>query len=378
MSDLRPNNIVIITFLVSGLFIGLTSPVCADPGVNATPETQSLSTVTTTEVIGLAMETDVGGWTLTNNPGILYSYGAGTETLSGLIFTGASAEFYFNAMKTQLEGAGGSLTYSYDNPDYPGLPWVHTMVVPESLINANIPGTGLTYKYQGDNYFGPLTIIHKGIHTGILDPGQVQYTTAYDANIVAQGGKTSFIRQMTIDTRNKVTGQSNVNVQTELTFAATEDGGNVVGEENLMLDGAGDTIPASERMLCPFTSSDDAYIPAFCNIVQSGSKYDLTIGSVTTSANERFVGTDASDAVVMNYAINVKPYGTSQGQIPAGGSAMAYIKAHVQESRDCYACKASDMTYTETASVFGTITSFRKEMSYSSQISSVAVIPPVF
>ena len=79
-----------------------------------------------------------------------------------------------------------------------------------------------------------------GIHTGALDENQVQYTTAYDANIVAQGGNTSFVKQMTIDTRNKVIGQSNINAQTGLTFAATDDGGNVVGSENLMIDGAGD------------------------------------------------------------------------------------------------------------------------------------------
>ena len=78
-----------------------------------------------------------------------------------------------------------------------------------------------------------------GIHTGILDPGQVQYTTAYDANIVAQAGHTVFTKSMNIDTRNKVISQSNLNAKTGLTFAATADGGNVVGSENLMIDGAG-------------------------------------------------------------------------------------------------------------------------------------------
>ena len=120
---------------------------------------------------------------------------------------------------------------------------------------------------------------------------------------------------MNVDTRNKVTSQSNIKAQTGLTYAETADGGNVVGSENLMLDGVGDLTVRIDRILCPFVASD-AYIPAFCNIVQSGSKYDLTIGSVTTSANERFVGTDSTDPVVMNYAINVKPYGTSQGQFP--------------------------------------------------------------
>ena len=78
---------------------------------------------------------------------------------------------------------------------------------------------------------------------------------------------------------------------------------------------------------------DSLFIPPFCNIVQTGSKYDLTVGSVTTDANNRFVGSDSTAPVVQNYDINVKPYGTSQGQIPAMGSAMAYMKVHTQEGR---------------------------------------------
>ena len=95
----------------------------------------------------------------------------------------------------------------------------------------------------------------------------------------------------------------------------------------------GDSTPVADKMLCPF-ATPDGYIPYFCNIVQAGSKYDLTIGSVTTSADDAFVHNDAIVPVVMNYAINVKPYGTSQGQIPAIGSTMGYLKAHVQEGRD--------------------------------------------
>ena len=166
-----------------------------------------------------------------------------------------------------------------------------------------------------------------------MDPGEVRYTTAYDANIVAQAGHTVLTKSMNIDTRNKVIGQSNLNAKTGLTFAATADGGNVVGLENLMLDGAGNWTKASDRMLCPFSAYPVDIIPAYCNIVQAGSRYDLTIGEVTTNANDQFVGTDATNPVVLNYDINVKPYGTSQGQIPAIGSAMAYIKAHIQEAR---------------------------------------------
>ncbi len=207
-----------------------------------------------------------------------------------------------------------------------------------------------------------------------------QYTTAYDANIVAQAGHTVFTKTMNVDTRNKVTSQSNINAQTGLTFAATSDGGNLIGSENLMLDGAGDSTPSADKILCPF-ASPDGYISYFCNIVQAGSRYDLTIGSVTTNANERFVGTDSTNPVVLNYNINVKPYGTSQGQIPASGSAMAYLKVHVQGGREWgydpvtdIPMKAEDLTYSEEGSAQGTITAFNKQMGYSSQVTSVPII----
>jgi hypothetical protein len=203
-----------------------------------------------------------------------------------------------------------------------------------------------------------------------LETGEVQYTTAYDANTVAQAGTTTFVKTMAIDTRNKVIGTSNVKAATAVTFIATADGGNIVGSENIMLDGAGNATTASDKMLCPFSSAAGNVIPAYCNIIQAGSKYDLTVGSVTTAADERFVGADATAPVVLNYAINVKPYGTTAGQIPAIGSAMAYVKAHIQEARadnnGTTAPKAEDLTYSETSSVTGTISSFQKVIAYQS------------
>ncbi|MCU0630352.1 MAG: hypothetical protein MUF37_04275, partial [Methanoregulaceae archaeon] len=102
---------------------------------------------------------------------------------------------------------------------------------------------------------------------------------------------------------------------------------------------------------------------------------------VTTSADDAFVHNDATVQVVLNYAINVKPYGTSQGQIPASGSTMGYLKAHVQEGREWaydpvtyIPLKAEDLTYSETASALGTITAFNKQFAYSSQVASVPVI----
>lgn len=199
-----------------------------------------------------------------------------------------------------------------------------------------------------------------------LGEAEVEYTTAYDASTVAQAGTTTFVKTMAIDTRNKVVSQSNVKADTAVTFIATADGGNIIGSENLMLDGAGNVTSAYGKALCPFFTATSDVIPAYCNIVQAGSKYDLVVGSVTTGANEKFVGVDATAPVVLNYNIAVKPYGTSAGQISAIGSAMSYVKAHIQEARVNGTAKAEDLVYSETSSAEGTISAFNKVIAYQS------------
>jgi len=215
-----------------------------------------------------------------------------------------------------------------------------------------------------------------------LEAGEVQYTTAYDASTVAQAGSTTFVKTMAIDTRNKVLSQHNVKADTAVTYIATADGGDIIGTENILLDGAGDNTTASDRMLCPFAAATNDIIPAYCNIVQMGSKYDLVVGSVTTSASDPFVAKDATVPVDLNYQINVKPYGTTSGQIPAIGSAMAYVKVHVQEARDNAVVtitpsrpvwivskqysKDEDLIYNEVSTAQGTITAFNKIMAYQS------------
>jgi hypothetical protein len=356
---LEHNKIGVIALLLFGMVFVLTGSVCADQGVNATPEIQSISTVTSADVVGLVMETDAGTWTLTNDPSKFHQISAADGFVNVVI-----TQDEFN----QLTAAGGSYKVN-------GVGTITQLTVPYSLMNVQIVGGTLTWGeflalIVSSHPSAIVKDIDSGIHTGALDPGQIQYTTAYDANIVAQGGHTSFVKQMNLHTGNKVISQSNLNAQTGITFAATADGGNVVGSENLMLDGAGMNTTASDKLLCPFAAGIANAIPAYCNIVQAGSMFDLTIGSVTTKADNAFVHNDATIPVVLNYNINVKPYSTSQGQFPASGSTSAYIKAHIQEARGNGTAKAEDLVYSETSSASGRITAFNKIMSYSSQITS--------
>ena len=52
----------------------------------------------------------------------------------------------------------------------------------------------------------------------MLNPGQIIYTTAYDQSITAQGGITTLVKDLTINTKNTVAGQSNVKADTSVTF----------------------------------------------------------------------------------------------------------------------------------------------------------------
>ena len=112
---------------------------------------------------------------------------------------------------------------------------------------------------------------------------------------------------MSIDTRNKVPGQSNLNAQTGLTFTATEKGGNVIGSENLMIDGTGNPTNASDRMLCPFSAGTGNVIPGVlqhCPGWQAG-RSDHRIGDDQCERPVR--RDDATNPVVLNYAISVRP-----------------------------------------------------------------------
>jgi hypothetical protein len=251
------------------------------------------------------------------------------------------------------------------------------MVIADQVIPSTSDNQGITTQtvriVDGlvmEQYNLALQISNQGLapnsSTPALQPGQVQYTTAYDQRVTAQGGMTTFIKDLAVTTKNTVPGESNVKSDTSISFIATGNGGNIEGEENLLLDGAGTPTNASDRMLCPFSSQPVDLIPAYCNIIQAGSRFDLTVGEVTTSAGERFIGTDATAPVVLNYNINVKPYGSSQVMIPATGSAMAYIKAHIQEGRTNVSVKAEDLTYSESSSTQGSIIAFTKDIQYQS------------
>ena len=375
---------IIVAILIA---LAISCFASADQPVPAVPETQGLVTTTGADVVGMATETDAGAWTLTNNgePMLIYTLTSGITPVFWKTLINPSAA------TAQLLAAGGSITIAPYSGGMMDMMPVSTISIPQSLLGStgDIPGNpSITWSMINTAFVSggySLTTTQGGIHAGALYPGQVQYTTAYDASIIGQAGHTVLNKGVNINTGNKVLTQSNFNAATGLTYIATAEGGNVVGVENLLIDGAGNTTQASDRMLCPFASLPVNVIPAYCNIVQTGNSYDLTVGSVTSTMSDRFVGTDATIPVQLDHEFNVKPYGTTDGAIPAIGSTSAYIKVHIQEARGWNnvtvseplypdymfnvpgtPLKAEDLQYSESSSASGVIQQFSKVIHYQS------------
>ena len=197
----------------------------------------------------------------------------------------------------------------------------------------------------------------------LADPGQVQYVSSYTENTVADQGYASYAKTMSVDTQNKVANQFNVKADKVVEFIGSETG-RMITEESLLLDGAGNDQTTATRMLCPFAATTYERIPTFCNIIEVGSTADVTIASLTTSADERHVMATADPAVAVDYNIKL----TGFADIPAEGSVSAYINAHIQEGRGADAVAAEDLVYSETSTASGYIDLFQKTINYQSGI----------
>ena len=246
-----------------------------------------------------------------------------------LMFLQKTSPFYLFAIY-QLQAAGGSINY---DPNIGNL----IFNVPESLLSTPVAGdhSGESWAtYLKDNHFTLLSVTDNGIHSGVLDPEQVQYTAGYNAQYSGVSGQQTFAKSMAVSTANTIADQSNIKANTNIQFIAI-DTGRATNSEDLLLDGASQAQNSSGLILCPFANANPGIIPAFCNIEQAGSAFDTTLTSTVTSADTRFVGTDATIPTVLNYNINAQGITLSDGtSSPMIGSVSAYLKVHVQEARN--------------------------------------------
>jgi hypothetical protein len=198
-----------------------------------------------------------------------------------------------------------------------------------------------------------------------LSGGEAVQTTVYSENTNAMNGHTVYVKEFSVDTGNQNIAQSNVESARQITFEGYN-GGNMVSDENLLIDTAGMPRSAAGQFLCPFGPSETSTLPAYCNIVQAGSHVDSSFISLSTQASSRTVMASADVPVALAYSINAHGVNTANGTIPAQGLVSAYMKIHLQGGRGDSLTKSSDLSSEDKSSANGIINAFTKNMGYQS------------
>jgi hypothetical protein len=222
------------------------------------------------------------------------------------------------------------------------------------------------------------------------------YVDAYAEDTIADQGLVTYTKTLTTDTAGMITSDLyNLRAEKVVEFVGS-DLGRMSSEESNTLDGVSTGVDTESGFICPFLSSGFTFTPPFCNIVEQGSAVDLTSGSLATRAQERHimqangdVGVGVVDPDLVgswsgNFPVSdpgtEAGYGitlTGIGDIPASGSATAYINVHIQEARAnsfgvITAPKAEDLSYAESSTASGEIPLFSKETGYTSLVTGTS------
>ncbi len=197
-----------------------------------------------------------------------------------------------------------------------------------------------------------------------LGVGDIIGIMSYTETTIADQGLVEYTKGQSLDTASQVAGTYNFKNGKQVDFIGL-DTGRMLSDENMVLDTADyGYFDTAELYICPFAAQISNESPGYCNIIEVGSSVDVTLASLATAAAERHVEENSDAAVEVYYYIGLIGF----GDIPAMGSATAYINAHLQEAREYEGLKAEDVAYSETSTATGDITAFSKVIEYQSGI----------
>jgi hypothetical protein len=198
-----------------------------------------------------------------------------------------------------------------------------------------------------------------------LGPSSTYYQSVYTEDTHSAGiGYISFDKDLNVDTSAKTNGQYNIESVRQISYLGI-DAGSIYSSEYLMTSGSGTSQDAAGRMICPFGS--ESTIGAFCNKVESGSTFTMSVANVATQANTRFITKSADSPVELNYNILVTDYASG---LPSKGSVEAYIKGTIKEGSNSNPdTLGEDSSFEDRTSIIGDISLFDKQMHYDSSFS---------
>ncbi|NYT21682.1 MAG: hypothetical protein GKC07_07790 [Methanomicrobiales archaeon] len=191
------------------------------------------------------------------------------------------------------------------------------------------------------------------------------YESTYTEDTQSHGvGLMLYDKELDVETSGQITGQWNIEATKQIAFIGI-DGAYVVSTDNIMVDGAAQSIETEEQVICPFASAIEEDFPAFCNRAEAGSTIDMTVANVRTTTTDRFVMPSADHTVELNHDIRVSEL---IADVPSVGLASAYLDVLIQEAGGDE--NDNDLMerieFHEETTADGAITLFEKLMHYES------------
>ncbi len=255
------------------------------------------------------------------------------------------------------------------------LTWRHSSEVLDANLKLNVvtdPETGELIKIWEVEPEPPLSYDAASF--------EVQMSTVYAEDTSAQYGQIAYSKNSKVDTKALPASMFNVENDRIITYTGVNSN-RILSEENVMLSGAGTPgIPAALSTTCLLCPTTGCY-PGFCSSMDTGSKIDMSVVSVSTSAEVRNLNQAGGGGIErwppvpsveglarVNYNIRVAEVSSTQ---PSVGYVSTYLNSEQLEGGS--ACVGipgviQEMHMKERKSVDGYISLFSNSVEYESGI----------
>ena len=239
---------------------------------------------------------------------------------------------------------------------------------------------------------------------GGQNAGATYYQSVYSEDTRSGGtGTIGYVKALDLTTGDVTSGQSNIEATKRISYLG-ESGGQVLSDDYISVEGSANPsmsgrfglglntsapepgpISTTGVYICPFSSGDGSFTPAFCSIVEASSAIAMTTADVVTTTDARFIMASADPGVELNHHIGVTD---------SVGDASAGMDVSVTEARaieDMFPFNitmydpntghehdyvgwvglgstdaSEELTYHTSTTASGILTKFDKSMSYTS------------
>ena len=344
----------------------------ADRLPSQVPENQVITIDTIIDATGQVSDSSSMQWVLDDQNSKYHALDR--STASGTSYTLSAAQvaaLTAAGCKVVTDSTGAVLEIQIpDSLLYASDDYAHTL--PSSVINQ---AQGLIsyddlYNYlSATNQYSASSKTDEGqIHDSKLNPSEEIMLMTWNDEIRTNGGKIALNKNIDFDSKNKVAGMNNLQVEKVLTYASTE-GAHLNGAESWTLDVAGNYEKTDDSIRCVFASAASTYYPAFCNVVKAQSELiNVNSAQVSTKGSARGVAATGDVPAALSYQIAVTPDSNS-GSGFADGTVKTKFSGSIMEARQKHQVPSATNTWKDAASVSGGIKNFQKVLDYTSGFS---------